>query len=249
MLEQKVISNSDRRYETMKQILLPLTLFFLTLAGCGETVTRGNSSRILTMGDSLFAWHGVSGRSVSDSIEMILGEQVIDRSVAGARIMYGLPISGAMGLKIEKQYTSGSWEWIVLNGGGNDLLFGCGCSLCDNKVDRLVSHSGRNGKIPKLVSELRNTGARIIYVGYLRSPGVGSPIESCKSAGNELERRIEKMAMVDEGVYFLSLSEMVPYGDTTFHGMDMVHPSIKGSREIGMRIADIIKQRPYLFGG
>lgn len=224
----------------MKNRFLQLAAFVLFLSGCAETVTRNQNPRILTMGDSLLSWHAVSGHSVSDAIERLLDEPVIDRSVGGARIVYGLPISGAMGMNIGKQYTSGNWDWVVLNGGGNDLLFGCGCNICDRKINRLISGDGRYGEIPRLVSTLRRTGARVIYVGYLRSPGVGSPIESCKNEGDELERRINDMAIADEGVYFLSLAQMVPHGDRSYHGADMIHPSLKASSEIGKRVAEII---------
>ncbi|HHI70860.1 MAG TPA: SGNH/GDSL hydrolase family protein, partial [Rhodobacteraceae bacterium] len=185
------------------------------------------------MGDSLLSAHAMTKKSVSDSIEAMLGEQVVDRSVPGARIVYALPISGAMGMKIEKQFTPGDWDWVVLNGGGNDLLLGCGCVLCKTKLNRLISYNGKYGEIPRLVSSLRRKGARVIYVGYLRSPGLGSPIEHCKKDGDELERRIDMMAQEDDGIYYLSLQDLVPYGDRSYHGLDMIHPSVKASTEIG----------------
>lgn len=225
-----------------RQIAFLLALLILLVPGSGTVAARDYNSRILTMGDSLLAAHSISGRAVSNAVEKLLGEQVINRSVSGARIIYGLPITGAMGLKIAKQYRIGKWDWIILNGGGNDLWFGCGCHKCDRKINKLISGNGRGGEIPRLVSKLRKTGARVIYVGYLRSPGVGSPIESCRDEGDELERRIDAMANADKGVYFLSLAKMVPFGDRSYHGFDMVHPSLKASREIGKRIAEIIKR-------
>jgi len=219
-----------------------LAMLVVLVVSGNQTAARDKSARILTMGDSLLAAHSISGRAVSDAVEKALGEQVFDRSVAGARVIYGLPITGAMGMKIAKQYRTGKWDWIILNGGGNDLWFGCGCHACERKINRLISNSGLGGEIPRLVANLRRTGARVIYVGYLRSPGVGSPIESCKDEGDELERRIDEMAKADAGVYFLSLAQMVPFGDRSYHGFDMIHPSLKASREIGKRIAEIIKQ-------
>ena len=225
-----------------KQAVLTLALLVLLVLCGSQTVARDQSARILTMGDSLLAAHSISGRAVSNAVERVLGEQVTDRSVAGARVIYGLPITGAMGMKIAKQYRKGRWDWIILNGGGNDLWFGCGCHACERKINRLISGDGLGGEIPRLVANLRRTGARVIYVGYLRSPGVGSPIESCKDEGDELERRIDQMAKADTGVYFLSLAQMVPFGDRSFHGFDMIHPSLKASREIGKRIAEIIRR-------
>lgn len=225
-----------------KQAVIALALLVLLVLSGSQTVARDQGARILTMGDSLLSAHSISKRAVSHSVGKALGVKVTDRSVAGARIIYGLPITGAMGMKIAKQYRTGKWDWIILNGGGNDLWFGCGCHACERKINRLISNSGMSGEIPRLVGNLRKTGARVIYVGYLRSPGMGSPIESCKDDGDVLESRIAKMAEADQGVYFLSLAKMVPFGDRSYHGIDMIHPSLKASREIGKRIAEIIRR-------
>ncbi|MFK7752179.1 MAG: SGNH/GDSL hydrolase family protein [Sedimentitalea sp.] len=212
----------------------------VVLASCGETVSRSQDARILAMGDSMLAWHATSHQSVSHALEKQLGEEVIDRSVVGARVLYELPISGALGLNIAKQYRPGNWDWIIVNGGGNDLWLGCGCFRCDRKMNRLALEDGSDGEIPRMIARLRMSGAKVIYVGYLRSPGVGSLIEHCRTEGNELERRIARYADTDEGVHFVSLAELVPHGDRSFHSADMIHPSIKGSATIGAYIARII---------
>lgn len=194
------------------------------------------------MGDSLMAWNGTSQRAISDVMEHHLEVEVTDRSVSAARMIYRLPVSGAAGLSIPKQMPkAGEWDWVVLNGGGNDLWLGCGCSACRRKMDKLASRDGSAGAIPKLVQRLRSTGARVIYTGYLRSPGLGSPIENCKDDGEELDRRAIQMAARDEGVLFLSLADLVPYGDRSYHAFDMIHPSVKGSDAIGTRIAERIQ--------
>ena len=82
----------------------------------------------------------------------------------------------------------------------------------------------------------------MIYVGYLRSPGVDSVIDECRSEGDVLEGRIARLADYADGVYFLSLQDLVPYGDRSYHGVDMIHPSVKASREIGRRVAVLIRQ-------
>mgnify|MGYP001825923844 FL=1 len=159
----------------------------------------------------------------------------------GARILYGLPISGSLGLNITKQYRPGQWDWVILNGGGNDLWLGCGCIICDRKLNRLIAKDGSKGEIPKLVSKIRKSGAQVIYVGYLRSPGIASLIDHCRNEGNELESRIDAFANSDEGVHFLSLSDLVPNKDRSYHGPDMIHPSVKASKAIGAMIAEIIQ--------
>ena len=113
--------------------------------------------------------------------------------------------------------------------------------VCDGKLNRLISKDGRKGRIPGFLSELRQSGAQVVYVGYMRSPGRGSLIEHCRDEGDELERRVEKLAALDSGVHFLSLSDLVPEGDASYHALDMIHPSIKGSNAIGQMVANIIE--------
>lgn len=208
----------------------------------GFAAAPARAPRILVLGDSLLASHGLSGRNVAGNLERLLKSPVRDKSVAGARMIYNLPITGAMGLSIPKQWRPGDWDWVIMNGGGNDLWLGCGCNedACTRKMNRLIAENGRRGAIPSLASKIRKSGARLIILGYLRSPGFSSPIESCKDEGDELEARISKLAAIDPGITFHSLTDLVPHGDLSFHAADRIHPSLKGSQAIAARLARII---------
>ena len=225
--------------------LFKLAAAALLLSGCGESVSRDFPSRILVVGDSMLATHRMSDLAVADHIEESLSEPVVDRSVIGARFFYPLPISGSAGLSITKQYVPGDWDWVIVNGGGNDLWLGCGCMLCEGKLDRLISRDGRKGRIPGFLSEIRQTGAQVVYVGYLRSPGLGSLIEHCRDEGAELEARVARLAQLDAGVHYLSLQDLVPDGDSSYHAVDMIHPSVKGSSAIAERLAALIRSGQY----
>ncbi len=168
---------------------------------------------------------------------------VIGWAIRGARYRYSLPIAGALGLTIPNPCRAVAWDWVAINGGGNDLWMGCGCSKCERRMNQLISAGGTGGDIPTLVAKARRSGAKVAYVGYLRSPGMWSPIEHCKAEGNTLEARIAIMAKRDQGVIFVSLADMVPTGDKSFHAADMIHPSIKGSRAAAARIAKVLKSR------
>lgn len=220
-------------------LLIAMTVLFF---GQGDAKAQSGDLRILLMGDSMMAWNRSGGNSVADAIEASLGVTVTDKSMTAARYFYALPISGSLGLRLTKQYRPGKWDWVVLNGGGNDLLLGCGCGKCDRMLDRLVSKDGRSGEIPDFVGRIRKGGAQVLYVGYLRNPGIPSPIRSCRPAGNELDRRLAKMAQGRAGVTFLPISDLVPTGDRSFHSGDMIHPSAKGSRNIAARIVAHMKQ-------
>lgn len=219
---------------------LLLSLLFLT--ACGDSPV-GRDARILAMGDSMMAWNGLSGQSIPDVVASELQEPVIDRSVTGARMIYRLPISGAAGLSIPKQYRAGPWDWVILNGGGNDLLLGCGCAVCDRKLDKLISDDGAQGALPELVARIRAAGAKVIVLGYLRSPGRSSPIEACRDEGDILDARLTQLAARDDGVTFLPAAGLVPHGDLSFHAADRMHPSIKASRVIGGMVATVIRQQ------
>ena len=219
--------------------MLRAALLLLALA----SPALAEAPRVLVMGDSLLAWHSAAGKSVADRLEALTGAEVRDMSVGGARMIYNLPVTGALGLSIPRQYRKGDWDWVVINGGGNDLWFGCGCVKCDRKLGKLISADGRRGAIPKLVKRLRDDGARVLWLGYLRSPGVDSPVDECRDEGDILEARIAAMAGAEAGVHFLSIADMVPHGDKSFHGADMTHPSRKASLAIARRIAAVVAGR------
>lgn len=226
----------------MTRLLAILALAFALASGAQAQEAR-DGARILVIGDSLLAWHSTSGASVADNLEKMLGEPVYDRSLAGARMLYVLPITGAMGLSIPKQFRKGDsgYDWVIVNGGGNDLWLGCGCGKCERTMKRLIHAAGDRGAIPKLVARIRETGARVIWLGYLRSPGFNTPIEECKDEGDELEARIDRMSGFDDGVTFLSITDLVPPGDLSYHALDRIHPSPKASRAIAGRLAAIIR--------
>ncbi len=197
--------------------------------------------RILVLGDSFMTSHAMTDQAVPDQLRKNLGARVKSRAFAGARFRYNLPLSGALGMNISKQYRDGPWDWVVINGGGNDLWLGCGCTRCQRRLNKLISPDGTSGEIPSLVTRARQSGARVAFVGYLRSPGMWSPIEHCKEEGDALEARVSVMAQQDRGVTFVSLADLVPIGDSSFHAADMIHPSVKGSKAAAARIAQVLK--------
>lgn len=214
----------------MRAVVVFVLIFII---GCSAPVTR--HADVLTMGDSLLAWNRAQGASVSDHVERMLGTTVVDRSVPAARVLFGLP-----GLYIPRQFAEGGWKWVILNGGGNDLWLGCGCVLCKGSLNRMVSRDGTKGAIPDLVQHIRDTGAKVIYVGYLRSPGRGSLIDHCRDEGALFETRLMQMSARDAGVHFLSIADLVPHGDASFHAADRIHPSQKASAKIAERIVAVM---------
>lgn len=216
---------------------------FLAFILCLVTLpaTAKEPMRVLVMGDSFMTTNAGTNSAFPHVLEQSLGIKVRSQAVMGARYGYNLPLTGALGMNIAKQYRKGNWDWVVMNGGGNDLWMGCGCTRCKRRLNRLISPDGLKGAIPSTVARARASGARVIYVGYLRSPGLGSPIEHCRKVGDALEARIAVMAKHDPGVSFVSLADMVPHGDSSYHALDMIHPSPKGSAAAAKRVLEAIK--------
>lgn len=198
--------------------------------------------RILAIGDSLMSWHTLTGLSIPDIVEQELEEPVANRSIGGARLIFKVPLFGDVGMQISHQVIDGDWDWVVMNGGGNDLWFGCGCNKCDAKMDKLITSDGEDGEIPRVINGLLDNGSKVLFFGYLRSPGIGSMIEECRDEGDELETRIETFANANKGVYFMSNADLVPEGDLSFHALDRIHPSLKASEAIGNRVAAFIRK-------
>ncbi|WP_298436827.1 SGNH/GDSL hydrolase family protein [uncultured Jannaschia sp.] len=212
-------------------------LLLLLLAG----PALADGPRILVMGDSFLAAHRNTGRSVGDILGAELGARVTNRATVSARMIYRLPITGRMGLNIPRQARGGPYDWVVLNGGGNDFLLGCACAACDARMAALISPDGVRGVVPDLVARLRDAGARVVIPGYLRSPGRGSPIEHCADEGAEYEARLARMAAARPGVTFLSNADLVPSGSRAYHDWDMIHPSARGARAVAERLVRHIR--------
>ena len=221
--------------------IMRLLALLMALSIAAPVLAEADKPSILVMGDSLMASNRMKGASVANALGKALGIEVEDRSMIGARYFYKLPISGSIGMRLGAQFRGGPYDYVVLNGGGNDLLFGCGCMACTRMMDRLVREDGRAGAIPKLVAEIRATGAKVIYTGYLRTPGVTSPVEGCGPLGDVMDRRLAAMAEHDDGVTFLRLADLVQKsGDISYHSIDLIHPSAKGSRAIAARVLSLM---------
>jgi len=223
------------------QVLRILVVLALASLPLQAAASEGAKPRILVIGDSLMAAHAMSGRSVAGNLRDFLDEDVLNRSVIGARMIYKLPLTGGMGLSIPAQFRKGAYDWVIMNGGGNDLWMGCGCNGCKRKMDKLIATDGTRGEIPRLMARILKSGAQVVYVGYLRSPEINTPIESCKDEGDELEARIAALADRVNGVHYLSLQDLVPPGDLSYFGLDRIHPSTKASREIAGRVAQLLQ--------
>ncbi len=187
---------------------------------------------VQVVGDSLFGADADGCASVSTFMSLRLWLEVEDNSIPGAMVD-----DGDEG--ITQQYVSGDWNWTVINGGANDIMPYCTGNDCDEVLDSIITDSGE-GLIPDLVETAQNDGSKIILIGYYSVPK-GSEYEPVILEIEILNDRYSEYAKANEGVYFISLKEvMSPEETPELYSEDLVHPSDDGHFAIGEYIADFI---------
>jgi lysophospholipase L1-like esterase len=216
-----------------------LSLFTLWISGCQmETGHIPPGSRILMMGDSALAWNKGQGASVGDALARELGEPVVNRSRSGAKIS-SVALSS---FDIRAQYVPGPWQWIVMNGGANDLAFECGCGACQTTLNRLISPDGSVGEIPEFVAQIRFTGAHVVWMGYINPPQTGNLFSGCRRDVLELQARVARMAARNPRVTFVRMRDAFPNTDHRFYALDQIHPSPLGSAALARKLARAMRE-------
>ena len=195
---------------------------------------------VQVIGDSLFGSDADGCASVSTFMSLRLWLQVEDHSEPGATV--------AGDESIPKQYVGnpepvsgqyGDWNWTVINGGANDIMPYCTENDCDDVLDEIITDSGE-GLIPDLVEKAQNDGSNVILIGYYSVPK-GSEYEPVILEVEILNDRYSEYAKANEGVYFISLKEVMSTEETPdLYSGDLVHPSDDGHFAIGEYIADFI---------
>ncbi|MCB1342728.1 MAG: SGNH/GDSL hydrolase family protein [Pseudooceanicola sp.] len=207
------------------------------LSACSPEPPQPAAPRLLALGDSVLAWHGTAGASVPDVVGRLTGRAVDNRAVSGARLSATSPKVAAKGGDIRAQYPGGAWDWVILNGGANDLLAECGCRACDSTLDAMIGRDGRRGDIPALVDRIVADGAKVVVLGYYDANVKPNPFSRCSEEVDELDRRLEEMARVRKTVTFVDAAPAMNPRDPADWFVDRVHPSRQGAARIGERIA------------
>ena len=101
--------------------------YILAILICLGAPLGAEPLRVLAIGDSLLAWHKWSGRDIPSAMGDVLGADVENDAVAGARFSNASALGRAVGFDVRAQYRSGPWDIVLSNGGANDFLADCGC--------------------------------------------------------------------------------------------------------------------------
>lgn len=207
----------------------------LAMAAAFAAPAGAAADDVLVMGDSVMAWNRSAGASIGDALGRRLGRRVVNASVPGAQVEAGV---FGFALNIGRQYRRGDWDWVVLNGGANDLFRRCGCRQgCETVLDGLIAADGRRGRIATLAARLRGEGAQLMYVGYYGPSGRGGAFDACTDELLELDRRVARMADIVPGIHFVDAGQAISSADPTDYASDNIHPGPRGSARIATLVA------------
>lgn len=217
-------------------------IVFLCLTLClvqfGQPATANDPRRVLVMGDSLLDWNRTRGQSIPQVMARKTGWDVSIKSASGAS-MYRSGATENPRAVIPTQYEDGKWDWVVLNGGANDLFSKCGCRRCANVLDRIIAPDGKSGIMVDLVRRAHADGAGVVMVGYLGNPRPNL-FNRCRTAVFEMVRRQKLLADLLPDVIYLSSRDAVDINRRGSFALDGVHPSARSSRRIGTYLAQTL---------
>lgn len=229
----------------IRRFVFALAIFGL-LVGCAnanESSTPARDATILAIGDSIFEYNSLQGDSIPDVVGDVLDSNVHNAARAGAHFSNSDSEASADGLDIRGQYVDGNWDWVILEGGGNDYLDDCGCGECGPYIDELVSADGLTGEIPDFVRDLASTNPKVLMMGYYDVPSDAKfGFDRCGDEVKEHNRRLALLAGAVDGVWFFSAGDVVSVDDRAAYAADRVHPSMIGSKLIGEYLAAEIRR-------
>ena len=223
----------------MRTVLLSTACLVAACGAGGQAEEREEmAQRLQVIGDSIFAWNAETNENVSAYLATNTGADITDNAVSGAQIFVDDEDATARGLDILTQYEDGDWDWLIMNGGANDLEEDCGCSECDVTLDDMISPDAEGGRIPAFLDEVAGSGVRLIYLGYYQVGIEETDSAACVDEFDALDDRMSRYAEATEGVFFLSGLGLLTEGDLDRDG---IHPNPVGSEILSMAIAEVIE--------
>lgn len=199
------------------------------------------STTVLSLGDSIFDWLHEDGQEVPQVAAAFVGLTVVNEAQQGAHLVLPAGSDREPSFDIREQWNGRSVErpdWVILNGGLNDLDQECGCNECIDVLDRLISVEGVNGELVELVGRITNGGSKLLIVGYAEFPD--EPIGFCNDILADYAERIARLAEQNQSVWFADSREVVTADmDAAFDG-DGVHPTVLGAALMGNHAGAIL---------
>lgn len=214
--------------------------YAILILWCLAAPVTAEPLRVLAIGDSVMAWHKWTGRDIPRVMGDVLGADVQNDAVPGARFSNDSALGRAVGFDVRAQFYRGPWDIVLVNGGANDLLNDCNCRACDAVVDGLIAPD-LTGEVPTLLAEILIGGAQVIWMGYYASARSGQ-FTGCRPYLVEYDARLARLAAQTPGLTFIDSETAMDPDDRSLFAFDGIHPSPKGARRIGTYLAQSIPQ-------
>ena len=210
-----------------------LTLIFLA---CTEPY-RGDidNAEIYAVGDSVLDWNVGEG-SVPEVVGETLDRPTYNAAIGGSHFLDDEEQEG-----IPAQYEDGEWQWLLMDGGANDLNDRCGCSDCDDVLDSIISADGTQGAMADFATSVADSGVQVLIMGYYRIPEDAPDFEGCNAIIPELSQRQASLAALHDGITFADASSVLDGEDLAMYDEDMIHPSLQGCQTLGTFLAEAIQ--------
>ena len=189
------------------------------------TPPSGNFT-VLTIGDSYFDSLIPEQQSIPHEISNALQQTVVNKAEGGAMIFNGSDF-GADGITdIRDQYVPETWDWVVMDGGGNDLNEKCSCNDCNATMDSLISQDGNVGEIPLLINRMLADGSKVVFMQYPEIPADAQfGFAACDDEFTEMTFRLNQFALNTQHLWLVLASDVVPIGDASYFDDDFVYPT------------------------
>ena len=216
----------------------PCLLFFACagLTSACDEYEFPEDATMIAVGDSILSWHKEDG----DSIPEVAGRQL--GSVMGNASEPGAPLLGDDDWTIPNQYREGPWSWVVINGGANDLMDECDCRNCGSVMDRILSADGDSGGLRRLADRAVSEGARVAVVGYMNLLPDSEESPRCNDELDTLRDRQRAMTDSMPDAFFVNAADVMDGTNARMYDDDKLHPSVRGSRGVGLLLAEIMTE-------
>ena len=174
-------------------------------------------------------WHLGEG-SIPEQVGEKLGKMLTTLAISGSMMSTGEDWS------IPNQYFARDWEWVILDGGANDLNELCGCGPCEAVQQDLAQ------AYQDLIGSIRAEGSRVVIWGYYGISPDAPEFGNCNEAIDQLSQMQLNLANSDDGVLWVNGKSDITGEDSSYYDDDLIHPSLKGSEQIAEQIATAIEQ-------
>lgn len=201
-----------------------------------------SGANLLGMGDSIFSFNLEEGQSIPEVVARDSGHVARNAAQGGAWLTQGLDHERET---IGDQWVPGDWNWLVFDGGGNDLNDRCACGDCDAVLNEIITADATAGVIVDIVDDAVASGTKVVFMGYPElPPDAALGFDRCGPWFARQNERVQALAARVPSFFFVDAADVVSASDTDLYVDDRVHPTPEGSRVMGAYIAETINANP-----